>query len=75
MKVIINNYESNLKPKRVICEHCNSILEIMSNDIKQVEVRSYDPRENESFKYKTDGFTCPCCNKDTKIVLAKEEEK
>ena len=49
MKVIINNYESNLKPKRVICEHCNSILEIMSNDIKQVEVRSYDPRENESF--------------------------
>lgn len=66
MKIIKNNVTSQY-PKKCICNNCKSILEIVELDIIQIKIDGYDPRDNEPYSYKTAGYKCPCCNKNTEI--------
>ena len=66
MKVITDNLKKEY-PKQCICEHCKSIIEIDESDVKDIVIEDFDPRELEHYKYKTKGFICPVCSKETKI--------
>ena len=66
MKIISNNLKQEY-PKQCICEHCKSIIEIDEYDVTDIEVKGFDPRDQEPYKYKIKGFKCPACDKETKI--------
>lgn len=66
MKIIVNNVVKDY-PKRCVCINCKSIIEIDEKDVKTLTFEDYDSRERELFKYKDNGFKCPCCHKPTII--------
>ena len=66
MKIIENNKKVEY-PKKCVCTNCKSVLEVLEDDIKTIEVRSYDPIDQYNLTYKTRGFRCPCCNTNTTI--------
>jgi hypothetical protein len=68
MKIIADKAPKSRFPFLSECEHCKSILEFEDKtDLKQIQIEDYDPREQETIKYKVEGFHCPCCNKDSRV--------
>jgi len=67
MRVIQNNNKEKF-PKMATCQHCDSLIEIESeSELHDVEVKGFDPRDGEPYSYKTQGFTCPCCGKESRV--------
>lgn len=59
MKIIENNYEDQVFPTHVKCEHCGSILELEREDCE----RTYN-KFTAWYEYY---FTCPCCKQESKF--------
>lgn len=59
MKVLENNYEDPVFPKKVECEHCGSILELERDDCNCVF--------NKFTYWYTYHYTCPCCKNECKF--------
>ncbi len=53
MKIIENKYSDGIFPKRVICEHCGSVLEVERTDC----LCDYN---KFTIEYKFT-YQCPCC--------------
>lgn len=67
MKVIENNYKQAF-PKPVTCEHCGSLIDLENEkELRDVEVKGFDPRDGEPYFHKVPGFLCPCCRKESRI--------
>ena len=77
MKIIADKAPKSRFPFLSECEHCHSIVEIERElDLNQVSVKN--PRVGEFlgspiyWHYEVEGFHCPCCNKDSKLVKGKD---
>jgi hypothetical protein len=73
MKIIADKAPKSRFPFTSECEHCHSIVEIEEQiDLKLILIEYSDPRDRTSWKDKVEGFHCPCCNMDSKLVKKKD---
>ena len=60
MKVIENKYTDKVFPKKVVCEHCGSILLVERDDCERV------------YRYVTNDYRytyrCPCCDEINEFI-------